>query len=368
VTSQQDAQHMRLAISLAKKALGRTHPNPAVGAVVARGGKVLGRGFHARAGAAHAEVVALAQAGAKAKGATLYTTLEPCDHHGRTPPCTAAILNAGIARVVYASSDPNPLVNGRGLKRLTKAGVAVTAKVLEDEADAMNRPFLTAMREGRAFVTLKLAAALDGKIAARSGDSKWITGDAARARVHQLRNQVDAILVGAGTALRDDPSLTTRLAGKKPGRNPVRVVLDADLDVPPSVRVYDTFNNGRAIAVCAASADVRRRAALSGRGVEVWVLPARRGKVNPRALLERLAKEGLLHLMVEGGSQVAGSFLSAGLVDELWLFIAPKLIGSDAVGWSPGLGLDRISDALQWEVQSLEKVGGDVLLIATPAR
>lgn len=365
--SDKDVQHMRLAIALASKAVGRTHPNPAVGAVVVKGGKVVGQGFHARAGAAHAEVVALGQAGARAKGATLYTTLEPCDHHGRTPPCTAAILAAGVKRVVYASADPNPLVNGRGLKRLFKAGVEV-ARVLQDEADAINQPFLLAMREGRAFVTLKLASTLDGRIAARGGDSKWITSEAARARVHALRNLVDAILVGAGTALRDDPSLTTRLGGKKSGRNPVRVVLDADLEVPASAKVYDTFNHGRAIAVCTAGADPKRRVALIARGVELWELPAKRGKVALEPLLQRLAKEGLLHLMVEGGAQVAGAFLSAGLVDALWLFVAPKILGGDAVAWAPALALDQVADAPRWELRHVEMLGPDVLMVATPAR
>lgn len=361
-----DERFMRQAIALARKALGRTHPNPAVGALVVRGGKVVGRGYHRRAGAPHAEVVALEQAGRRAARATLYSTLEPCDHHGRTPPCSAAILEAGVARVVFASSDPNPLVNGRGVKRLRRAGLEVTPGVLRDEADAINRPFFTAMKEGRAFVTLKLAATLDGKIAARTGDSKWITGEPARARVHELRNLVDAILVGAGTALRDDPALTTRLPAPRQGRNPVRVVLDADLDVPPGARVYDTFQHGRAIAVCGANADPRRRAALAGRGVEVWVLPARRGKVTPRPLLERLAKEGLLHVLVEGGSQVAGAFLSAGLVDELWLFVAPKVLGADAVGWSPPLGLDAVAGAKRWTTRAVEQVGADVLIRVTP--
>lgn len=361
-----DERFMRQAIALAKKALGRTHPNPAVGALVVQRGRVVGRGYHLRAGAPHAEVVALKQAGKKAARATLYSTLEPCDHHGRTPPCSAAILGAGVARVVFASSDPNPLVNGRGVKRLRRAGVGVTPGVLRGEADAINRPFFTAMKDGRAFVTLKLAATLDGKIAARTGDSKWITSEAARARVHALRNVVDAILVGAGTALRDDPALTTRLSGKRQGRNPVRVVLDADLDVPATARVYDTFQHGRAIAVCGANADPKRRAALVGRGVEVWVLPARRGKVTPRPLLERLAKDGLLHLMVEGGSQVAGAFLSAGLVDELWLFVAPRVLGADAVGWSPPLGLDAVAGAHRWTLRAIERAGDDVLICVTP--
>lgn len=362
-----DARFMRQAIALAKKALGRTHPNPAVGALVVKGGKVVGRGYHLRAGAPHAEVVALKDAGAKAAKATLYSTLEPCDHHGRTPPCTAAILEAGIARVVYGSSDPNPLVNGRGVARLRKKGVEITPHVLRAEADAINRPFFTAMEKGRAYVTLKLASTLDGKVATRDGDSKWITGEEARRRVHGLRNQVDAILVGAGTALTDDPALTTRLPGVRGVRNPVRVVLDAGLDVPSSARVYDTFENGRAIAVCSRAADPRRRKALVARGVELWEAPAKGGKVAPLPVLERLAKEGLLHVLVEGGPQVAAGFLAEGLVDELWLFLAPKLIGADGAGWTEPLGLDRIAEAPQWRLGSVEQVGEDLLLRAVPA-
>ena len=357
---------MALALEEAKRAEGRTHPNPAVGAVLVKGGRVVARGFHARAGAPHAEVVALGRAGAKAKGATLYSTLEPCDHFGRTPPCTQAILAAGVARVVFASSDPNPLVNGRGVRRLRRAGVCVQAGVLAEEADRLNRPFLKVMRTGLPFVTLKMASTLDGKLAAQGGDSRWVTGEAARLKVHQLRDRVDAILVGAGTVAADDPALTTRLGKGKKGRNPVRVVLDASLETSPLARVWDVKGQGRAIAVTMLDHDHPRARALAERGVELLTVPAQGARLDLDASLKKLAALGLLHVLVEGGSLVAASLLQAELVDELWLFLAPKVIGAEGVTWSGPLGRARMADALVVQGATLEPVGPDWLLRGVP--
>jgi diaminohydroxyphosphoribosylaminopyrimidine deaminase/5-amino-6-(5-phosphoribosylamino)uracil reductase len=322
-----DERFMAQAIAEAEKALGRTHPNPAVGAVIVKAGKVIARGHHVKAGAPHAEVVALSKAGVKARGATLYTTLEPCNHHGRTPPCSEAILKAGIGRVVFASSDPNPLVDGRGVKRLRKGGVEVAAHVLRAEADALNRPFFKAMRTGLPWVTLKVAVTLDGKLAAKGGDSKWVTGEAAREKVHALRGLADAILVGAGTVRRDDPQLTARLKGT---RNPVRVVLG---DVPKKARVLD--DQARTIVFAQ--------------------------KTPLKQVLKQLVAEGLLHVLVEGGSVVHSEFLKQGLFDEVLVFVAPKLVGAEGVTWSGALGVTKMAQAVPLALRSVWRVGDDVL-------
>lgn len=353
-----DERYMRRAVAEAKKALGRTHPNPAVGAVIVKDGRIVAAGFHARAGTPHAEAVALAKAGSRAAGATLYSTLEPCNHHGRTPPCTEAIIGAGIARVVYGSADPNPLVNGQGHRRLVEAGVEVVPGVLRDVADGLNRPFFKSVTTGLPWVTLKAGATLDGKIASASGRSRWITSEAARQRAQSWRDRVDAILVGAGTVEADDPLLTTRLPG---GRSPVRVILDSSLRSAPSSRVFDVGPARTIVATLLRPGHVRWRA-LAKRGVELWALPAKGGQVALRPLLRRLAKEGLLHLLVEGGSAVHASFLSQGLADELLLFLAPKLLGHEGLTWSgPHWGLEPPS-AIVLERLSVETVGSDLLV------
>jgi diaminohydroxyphosphoribosylaminopyrimidine deaminase/5-amino-6-(5-phosphoribosylamino)uracil reductase len=353
---------MAQALAEACKAEGLTHPNPAVGAVVVKGGKVVGRGFHARAGAPHAEVVALAEAGKRARGATLYTTLEPCNHHGRTPPCSDAVLAAGIRRVVVGSFDPNPLVSGRGLKRLRRAGVELLTGVLRDEADRLNRPFFKFMRTGLPYVTLKVAATADGRIATASGDARWVTGEAARRRVHGLRSRVDAVVVGAGTVRADDPELTSRIPG---GRHPLRVVLDSGLRLRPSRKIFQPG----ALTVVATTAPERsaRARRLHAQGVDTWHLPTGEGGVALEPLLRKLAAAGQLHLLVEGGAEVFTSFLRAGLVDELHLHLAPKLVGSTGQGWLGALGVSLMADALQLQLESLEQVGEDACLVFRPA-
>lgn len=354
-----DAAFMALALAEAEKALGRTHPNPAVGAVLVKAGRVVGAGFHAKAGQPHAEIVALKAAGAKARGATLYSTLEPCNHHGRTPPCTEAIIAAGIRRVVYASSDPNPLVDGKGHRRLERAGVAVTPHVRQGEADALNRPFLKAMTTGRAWVTLKAGVTLDGKLATGTGRSKWITSDAAREEAHRLRNRCDAILVGSTTVRADDPSLTTRLPG---GRSPARVVLDPELVTKPSAKVYAADGVRRIVVTSQAAAT--RAARFRAKGVEVWALGSSRGSLRLGELVTRLAREGLLHLLVEGGARVHGSFLRAGLADEVVLFVAPKLFGDPGLTWTGALGVSSPERAVQLDGLAARPVGPDLLITA----
>ncbi len=358
-----DADFMARALDEARKALGRTHPNPAVGAVLVKGGRVVGAGFHARAGQPHAEIVALRAAGAKARGATLYSTLEPCNHHGRTPPCTEAIIAAGIRRVVYASSDPNPLVDGQGHRRLVQAGLDVTPHVAREEADALNRPFLKAMTTGLPWVTLKAGVTLDGKLATGTRRSKWITSAPAREVAHQLRDRCDALLVGSTTVRLDDPALTTRLPG---GRSPARVVLDPGLETRPRARVYAADGVRRILVTSRAGA--ARTAAFQRRGVEVWPVASRGQALDLRALLKRLAREGLLHLLVEGGAKVHESFLRAGLADELIVFVAPKLFGDPGLTWTGSLGVSSPARAVQFDELDAVKVGPDLMLTARRSR
>jgi len=352
---------MRVALEEARRALGRTSPNPAVGAVVVKGGRVIAGGHHARAGRPHAEVVALRRAGARARGADLYTTLEPCDHQGRTPPCSVAILEAGIRRVLVGSLDPNPLVDGRGIARLRRSGVEVVEGVLADECDRLNEAWLVYIREGRPFVTLKAAVTLDGRLATRSGDSRWVTGEAARQWVHRLRDRVDAILVGSGTARADDPRLTTRLPGGR-GRDPLRVVLSTGLDLPGGLAL---LRGGPPTLVVHAS----RRTRTFGPRVETLRVKRGPGGVSLPDLLAHLAARGVVHLLVEGGARIHASFLRAGLVDRMAVLVAPKLAGSDGVPLAAMRGPERMAGALALEGVEVEPLGPDVLVtgrLATP--
>ena len=354
---------MRIALEEAAKGLGRTSPNPVVGAVLVKSGRIIARGYHRRAGTAHAEVVALEAAGARARGADLYTTLEPCDHYGRTPPCSQALLDAGVRRVITASADPNPQVNGKGVARLRRAGVEVLTDVLREEADRLNRPFFKAVTTGLPYVTLKAAVTLDGKLATATGDSRWVTGEAARAWVHRLRDQVDVILVGANTVRADNPQLTTRLPDGG-GKDPVRVVVDSHLRLSPKATVFTQRSLARTVVATCEPAEGRKAKRFLAAGAELWQLPARRERVDLEALLRRLAKEGLNHVLVEGGAEMYGSFLREGLADELLLFMAPKLIGSEGLSWSGALGITQMARALAVGRLSFEQVGEDVLLRA----
>jgi diaminohydroxyphosphoribosylaminopyrimidine deaminase/5-amino-6-(5-phosphoribosylamino)uracil reductase len=353
---------MRLALREAAKGLGRTSPNPAVGAVLVRGGRVVGRGHHARAGGPHAEVEAIRDAGARARGADLYTTLEPCDHYGKTPPCSIAVLEAGVRRVLVGSADPNPLVNGKGIARLRGAGVEVVEGVLRGECDALNAHWFKFMRDRRPYVTLKVAVTLDGRIATRTGDARWVSGEAARRWVHRLRDRVDAVLVGAGTARADDPLLTTRLPGGR-GHDPVRVVLDTDLRLPARLALLHPRSAAPTL-VAHASPRTRR----FGPGVELVRCRRGKGGVDLRDLLARLAARGVTHLLVEGGARVNARFLEEGLVDRLAVFLAPRLAGADGVPLAALRGPGRMEDALRLEEVEVERVGDDVLVSGRPVR
>lgn len=357
-----DEAAMTLALAQAVRGLGRTHPNPAVGAVLVKAGRVIATGYHAKLGGPHAEAVALLNAGSKAKGATLYSTLEPCNHHGRTPPCSDAIIAAGVKKVVYGSSDPNPIVNGKGVRRLRGAGIEVVPHVLRGAADSINQPFLKAMRTGLPWVTAKAAITLDGKLATSTGASKWISSEASRMVAHQLRDVADVVVVGSSTVIADDPQLTVRL-GKKGTRNPIRMVLDPVLRTNPRAKIYDT-KPARTILVTLEAEGSPRTQPFTRRGVEVWTMAGSKGRIKLERLLERLVKEGALHVLVEGGSIVHQSFLEAGLVDELVLFVAPKLFGHSGVTWSGGLGIEDPAKALEFDAIDAVRVGPDLMVTA----
>ncbi len=352
---------MRIALREAEKGVGRTSPNPAVGALLVKNGRIVARGHHAHAGGPHAEVVVIRAAGTRAQGADLYTTLEPCDHWGKTPPCSLAILGAGVRRVFVGSRDPNPLVNGRGVGRLRRAGVQVVTGVLEAECDALNAHWFRYITSGRPHVTLKAAVTLDGKLATRTGDSRWVTGPEARERVHRLRDRVDAVLVGAGTARADDPRLTARLRRGK-GRDPLRVVLDTRLRLPPSLRLFRPRRGAPTLV-----AHVSGRPAAGRPGVEYLRCRGRGGRVDVRDLLRKLARRGVTSLLVEGGAEVHRTFLEAGLVDRVLLFIAPKLVGGEGRSWIAGPGVARMADALALEEVRVDRVGPDILVSGKPA-
>jgi diaminohydroxyphosphoribosylaminopyrimidine deaminase/5-amino-6-(5-phosphoribosylamino)uracil reductase len=325
-----------------------------------KGGRVVAAGHHARAGGPHAEVVALRAAGARARGADLYTTLEPCDHHGKTPPCSRAVIEAGVRRVFVGSRDPNPLVNGRGIARLRRAGVPVTVGVLEGDCDALNAHWFRFIRDRRPYVTLKIAATLDGRIATATGDSRWVTGELARAWVHRLRDRVDAVLVGRGTAEADDPQLTARLPGGR-GRDPLRVVLDTHLSLPSSLKVFR--QRSAAPTVVAHASDRMRRL-----GPHVELLRCRRGKggVDLADLLQRLGERGVTHLLVEGGAAVHGRFLESGLVDRIILLLAPKILGRGGLAWASQKAPETMAAALRLDRMEVSRLGDDVLITGVP--
>ena len=356
-TNSVDERYMRLALELARRGEGYTNPNPIVGAVVVKDGEIIGRGWHKRFGGPHAEVFALEEAGEEAAGATIYVTLEPCSHYGKTPPCADRIIAAGISRVVVACRDPNPLVSGRGIDKLRAAGIEVTEGVLKQEAQRANEIFFKFITTRIPFVLLKLAESIDGKIATRTGDSKWITGKEARTEVHRLRRRFAAVLVGATTAIRDDPLLTVRHVK---GPNPVRIVLDGAGRIPLDLRMF--HQEGRTIVATAAMPEEKEER-LRAQAVEVWRLPGAEGKVDLRRLLGRLGEENLDSLLVEGGSETAAAFLEARLVDKVALFIAPIIIGGrDAVTAVGGSGVERVTAAIRLVDTEISRLGGGILV------
>ncbi len=358
-----DQEYMRLALDLARNGDGWVNPNPIVGAVVVADDRIVGQGYHQRFGGPHAEVFALDEAGARARGGTIYVTLEPCSHHGKTPPCTERIIEAGIARVVIGCRDPNPLVNGEGASILRKAGIEVEEGLLEEETKTANEIFFKYIQTGLPFVELKLAQSIDGKIATRVGDSKWITSEESRIEAHRLRRRLAAILVGVRTVMSDDPLLTVRHVD---GPDPVRVVLDGQGRIPLTARLL--HEEGRSI-VATAAMDKNKQEALLDLGAEVWRLPADNDRVDLRALLRRLGDAQIDSLLIEGGGETAACFLEEDLVDKLVLFIAPIIIGGrEAVSAVGGTGVKRVVDALRLIDVSASSCGPDMMVIGYPKR
>jgi diaminohydroxyphosphoribosylaminopyrimidine deaminase/5-amino-6-(5-phosphoribosylamino)uracil reductase len=364
---ERDARFMRRALELAARGRGLTSPNPMVGAIVVRDGEIVGEGFHERAGGPHAEVVALAAAGPRSRGATLYVTLEPCSYHGRTPPCAPAVAKAGIRRVVVAAVDPNPRVSGGGLATLRAAGLEVIEPLLADEAERLNRAFVTAMRLGRPHVTMKVAMTLDGRIADVHGASKWITGEAARAQAHRLRSEADAIVAGVGTVLRDDPALTVRRERPWP-REPYRVVLDTHARTPAAARCIFAGTPARALVVTGPDAAAERVAALRAAGATVVaVAPAGAGVDLPSAL-SVLADREVRSVLVEGGGELHGSFVDAGLVDRVAVFVAPRLLGGRTATPSIGGSGRPLNEALTLGHLEVTRLDDDLLIEADVIR
>jgi diaminohydroxyphosphoribosylaminopyrimidine deaminase/5-amino-6-(5-phosphoribosylamino)uracil reductase len=358
-----DLRSMRAALALARRGLGTVWPNPAVGCVIVNWGRVVGRGWTQPGGRPHGETEALRRAGEAARGATAYVSLEPCCHWGRTPPCTDALIAAGLRRVVVALEDPDQRVAGEGLRRLRAAGLDVATGLCATEAAEINAGFFCRLRLGRPLVTLKLATSLDGRIATRRGESRWITGPLARDRAHALRAVHDAIMVGSGTVLADDPQLTCRLPGLG-HRSPVRVIVDRHLTVPPTARMIAEARQVATWVLALSSADPVRRQALLASGVTVIAVdPDTEGGIDFNSALTALGERGITRVLVEGGGQLAAALVRARLVDRLAWFHAPLLIGGDGIPAIAGLGLEVMTEAPRFERLSTEKIGDDLVTI-----
>jgi diaminohydroxyphosphoribosylaminopyrimidine deaminase/5-amino-6-(5-phosphoribosylamino)uracil reductase len=357
-----DKHYMKMALKLAAKGTGLVSPNPMVGAVVVQNGEVVGRGWHHRYGEPHAEVMALRAADNLSRGSTLYVTLEPCNHQGKTPPCTEAVLAAGVKRVVAATPDPNRKVSGGGAAFLRNNGVQVEVGLLAEEVRRLNEAWFTWVETGLPFIIAKAACSLDGKIATLTGNSQWLTGPAARSFGHRLRHDCDAILVGIGTVLADDPQLTMRLHRRK-SNDPIRVVLDSRLRIPPSARLLHLRSPSPTWIACTAAAPAEKIQALESLGVNVLVLPQEMGRVALKPLLQELGCRQVQSLLVEGGAEVLGAFLDARLVDKFYFFYAPKILGGrDAYPAVAGRGVANLSEAHQARDLSLRRLGPDLLV------
>lgn len=361
-----DETYMRLALHLAEAALGQTGTNPSVGCVVVKNGRILGMGAHLRQGEAHAEVHALNMAGAEAEGSTVYVTLEPCSHHGRTPPCADRLIRERVQRVVVAVTDPNPQVSGQGIARLRENGIEVTVGVLAEEAAMQHEVFFHNVSKGRPFLAVKTAMTLDGRIAAPTGDSQWITNGASRAFVHELRHRYQAILVGVGTVLADNPKLTAR-GGPAPSRDPVRIIADSQLRTPPDCAALAPRADGQppAVILTTSTASREARSALADRGA-VLIDCGPGPRVDFALALGELGKRGIASILAEGGGTVSGALLTARLVDKVYAFIAPKLIGSGGPSAFEFPGFERMADAIVLERREIRSFDEDMLLTGYP--
>lgn len=364
----EDERFMRLALELASRGGADTRPNPMVGAVVVNGGRVVGSGYHRRPGGPHAEALALDEAGALAQGATLYVTLEPCCHTDkRTPPCVEAIIKSGVSRVVYAVEDKNPKVCGQGGRALREAGIEVEAGILSCEAEMLNEVYEKFLSTGLPFVTLKLALSLDGRIATRSGESRGLSCPESLQRVHRMRLESEAVLVGAGTAMADDPELTVRLVDNPEDRQPTRFLVDSTLRTPLSLKIWDQ-TKAKTVLATTGRADPGKLKELAKREVEVWTIDAdHTGRVDLEKLVRRMGLHEYYTLLVEGGGQVAASMLRAGLVDKVALFYTPRIIGGDGAAAVGEMGLAELGPSMEYELMTPSPSGRDLLIEARPA-
>jgi diaminohydroxyphosphoribosylaminopyrimidine deaminase / 5-amino-6-(5-phosphoribosylamino)uracil reductase len=356
------AKFMKRAIALARRGIGRTSPNPVVGCVIVRDGRIVGAGWHRKAGTPHAEVHALGMAGEAARGADVYVTLEPCSHFGKTPPCADALIAAGVGRVFAAMVDPNPKVSGRGVDKLENAGIPVHVGLLEQESRKLNEPFIKHVVTGTPFVTLKSAMTLDGKTATGSGDSKWITNDRSRYYVHKLRAAVDAVMVGVGTVRADDPQLTARIPR---GKDPLRVIVDSGLNIPLHAQLLRIASPARTV-IATLDTESSKAETLRGYGVELIKCRERDGRIDLADLCVRLGAMGVQSLLLEGGNRLAGEFLRAGLIDKFLLFYAPKIVGGDAPGLFGGATPLLMAEVLALKDLRIRRFGVDVMIEGYP--
>ncbi len=357
-----DHYFMNMALELAERAKGYTSPNPMVGAVVVKNGVAVGRGYHEFVGGPHAEVNAINDAGQLAKGASLYVTLEPCNHTGRTPPCTQKILESGIKNVVVAMEDPNPGVTGGGIQMLRKHGVEVSIGIEEIQARRLNEAYIKYVGSGRPFVVCKCAATLDGRIATRTGDSKWVTGPHSRKFVHMLRHSLDGIMVGIETVRTDDPSLTARLENRK-GKDPVRIILDTQLSISENARVFQVESEAKTIIVTSDSVSSEKKSRLADKGALVLESPVKKGRIDLELLMDVLGKMEITSLLIEGGSRVMASAFASGIVDKVYFFYAPKILGgNDGIPICQGTGPSLMSQAILVKDISVHRFDDDILI------
>lgn len=359
-----DITYMKRALALARKGIGKTSPNPAVGCVIVNQGKIVGEGWHKRAGGHHAEVHALQMAGDSARGADVYVTLEPCSHTGKTPPCCDALIRAGVMRVIAGMSDPNPAVNGNGLKALELAGIQTECGVLEDECRKINRPFIKHISTGLPYVTFKCAMTLDGNIASATGESRWISGEQSRRHVHKMRSANDAIMVGVDTIIADNPQLNVRHVI---GKDPLRIIVDSRLRTPETVTVLNQgAANGTLIATCEKNPEMHLR--YTNQGAKIILCDEHDGRVFMPGLLKKLGKMGIQSVLLEGGSRLAGDMVRQSLIDEFAIFIAPKILGSDGFAPFALLGITSMENALKLSFGKINHIGQDILIQAYPER
>ncbi|MEA2021339.1 MAG: bifunctional diaminohydroxyphosphoribosylaminopyrimidine deaminase/5-amino-6-(5-phosphoribosylamino)uracil reductase RibD [Candidatus Caldatribacteriota bacterium] len=354
-----DIFFMQRVLRLAKKGMGTTSPNPMVGSILVKNGEIIGEGFHRKAGEAHAEIIALKIAGERARGADLYVTLEPCSHYGKTPPCVEAVIKSGVKRAVIAMQDPNPLVAGRGIKRLKEAGIEVIVGVMEEEAKKLNEVFIKYITTKRPFVIGKIAQSLDGKIALSTGESKWITSEPAREKVHELRNWYDAVMVGIGTVLSDDPLLTCRLPGKR--KTQTRIIVDSTAKIPLNARIFK-HTEGRVIVATTDMADKKKIKTLRSKELDLIETNAKDGKVNLIQLLDILGNMGITSVLVEGGSRLLTSLIRENLIDKLIIFLAPMFLGGPGLNSVGDLFIAGLKKAPRFKFQYIKQVGNDLML------